>query len=51
MPMPPSVNERLHEARLSNQETGEYHGFPLDYRQNYPSDPHGFLDIAPRILI
>lgn len=43
------VNDKLHEARLSNQETGEYHGFPLDYRQNYPMDPGDRLHLAPRI--
>ncbi len=45
------VNDTLHEARLSNQETGEYHGFPLDYRQNHPMDPHDLLRLAPRIRI
>lgn len=43
------VNGKLHEARLSNVESGAYHAFPLDYEENWPLDPGGRLDLAPRI--
>lgn len=43
------VNGVLHEARLSNQDTGEYHGFPLDYEEHFPHDPDERLPFAPRI--
>lgn len=43
------LNGRLCEARLSNRETGQYHGFPLDYEEHHPADPHGLLGQAPRI--
>lgn len=45
------LNDVLHEARLSNQVTGEYHGFPLDYEEHYPHDPYGRLPFAPRIIL
>ena len=43
------LDERLCEARLSNEVLGEYHGFPLDYEEHSPSDPEGHLGLAPRI--
>jgi len=43
------VNDRLHEARLSNPEAGWYHAFPLDYREQWPADPRNLLERAPRI--
>lgn len=45
------VNGRLHEARLTNPETGEYHGFPLTYEEQYPDDPEGLLSHAPQVTI
>ena len=42
------INGKLHEARLHNPLLGEYHGFPLDYPEHYPSDPHDLLRGAPR---
>ncbi|MCB9739737.1 MAG: hypothetical protein H6747_10755 [Deltaproteobacteria bacterium] len=41
----------LHEMRLSNQVTGEYHGFPLDDPAHFPNDPHDRLKLAPRIAL
>lgn len=37
------INGTLHEARLTNQETGEYHGFPIEYTEQYPDDPRNVL--------
>jgi hypothetical protein len=45
------INDTLHEARLTNQQTGEYHGFPIDYEEQYPLDPHDILRTAPRVQI
>lgn len=45
------INNILHEARLSNPAIGEYHGFPLEYEEQYPDDPHGLLGDAPRVTI
>lgn len=45
------INGRLHEARLSNQTRGEYHGFPLDYPEQFPMDPDNLLRMAPRVPI
>jgi hypothetical protein len=42
------VNNILHEARLHNDQVGEYHGFPLEYREQWPIDPDGLLRNAPR---
>jgi hypothetical protein len=42
------INGKLHEARLHNSLLGEYHGFPLEYQEHYPSDPHEVLKGAPR---
>ena len=45
------VNGVLHEARLSNRSTGEYHGFPLEYPEQMPSDPANLLRNAPHVEI
>jgi hypothetical protein len=45
------INGKLHEARITNQGSGEYHGFPLDYESQKPEDPHGLLRNAPRVDI
>jgi hypothetical protein len=45
------INGKLHEARLTNSETGEYHGFPLDYPEQWPDDPGNRLRNAPRASI
>lgn len=45
------INGTLHEARLTNQTRGEYHGFPLDYPEQFPEDPHNILRNAPRVTI
>ena len=45
------VNGTLHEARITNQGLGEYHGFPLEYESQKPEDPHDLLKDAPRVDI
>ena len=45
------VNGVLHEARLTNQGNGQYHGFPLDYPEQAPHDPLGLLRNAPRASV
>ena len=45
------INGVLHEARLTNQAIGEYHGFPLEYDEQFPEDPHDLLRNAPRVDI
>lgn len=45
------VNGVLHEARLSNEAVGEYHGYPLDHPEHHPSDPHGLLAKAPKVTL
>lgn len=44
------INGILHEARLTNKETGEYHGFPIDDERQYPEPPDA-LEKAPRVDI
>ena len=45
------VNGTLHEARLSNRGNGEYHGFPLNYPEQFPHDPDGLLKDAHHVDI
>jgi hypothetical protein len=45
------INDQLYEARITNPSTGEYHGFPLDYKSQWPSDPHDLLRNAPRVQV
>jgi hypothetical protein len=45
------VNDVLHEARLTNQSTGEYHGFPLRKGTKGPMDRYSKLKEAPRVTI
>lgn len=45
------INNVLHEARRTNTETGEYHAFPLDYKEHHPQDPQNLLKKAPRVDI
>lgn len=42
------INGTLHEARLHNEDMGEYHGFPLEFAEQMPIDPNGILGNAPR---
>lgn len=42
------VDGVLHEARLTNSATGEYHAFPLSRPQLHPADPAERLSMAPR---
>jgi hypothetical protein len=42
------INDTLHEARLHNEQLGEYHGFPLEFAEQWPDDPNGILGNAPR---
>jgi hypothetical protein len=42
------INDTLHEARLHNEQAGEYHGFPLEFAEQMPADPNGLLRNAPR---
>jgi hypothetical protein len=45
------INGVLHEARRTNPESGEYHAFPLDYKEHYPQDPKKLLRKATRVDI
>jgi hypothetical protein len=45
------INGTLHEARLTNQTRGEYHGFPIEYPEHFPADPENQLRNAPRVTI
>jgi hypothetical protein len=45
------INGVLHEARLNNQVSGEYHGFPVEHEVQYPKDPDRLLKDAPRVEI
>ena len=45
------INGQLHEARITNSQSGEYHGFPLDYESQMPDDPCKLLKNAPRVSI
>ena len=45
------INDVLHEARITNARTGEYHGFPLQQERHKPLDPHNLLADAPRVTI
>jgi hypothetical protein len=42
------INDTLHEARLHNPQLGDYHGFPLEFPEQAPSDPDDLLRNAPR---
>lgn len=44
------VNGVLHEARLTNERTGDYHAFPVDDPLQYPL-PVALLEAAPRVEI
>ena len=44
------INGVLHEARLTNEATGEYHGFPINDPRHYP-EPADRLEAAPRVEI
>jgi hypothetical protein len=41
------INGILHEAKLTNQVTGTYHGFPLEQPEHWPDDPMNLLQNAP----
>jgi hypothetical protein len=45
------INGILHEAKITNSVTGEYHGMPLEYESQKPDDPHDLLRNAPRVTI
>jgi hypothetical protein len=45
---PDDFKDTLHEARLHNEQVGEYHGFPLEFAEQMPIDPNGILRNAPR---
>ena len=44
------INDVLHEARLTNKDVGDYHGFPIDDPRQYP-EPADRLEAAPRVEI
>jgi hypothetical protein len=44
------INGVLQEARLTNQSTGEYHGFPVNDPRQYP-EPLDRLKAAPHVEI
>ena len=41
------INGKLHEAKITNQVSGEHHGFPLEYESQEPDDPHDLLEECP----
>ena len=45
------INDKLHEARITTPGGGEYHGFPLNYKSQEPTDPHDLLRKAPCVRI
>ena len=45
------INGTLHEAKITNSITGEYHGMPLEYESQKPDDPHNLLRNAPNVTI
>jgi hypothetical protein len=44
------INGVLHEARLTNEGTGDYHGFPINDPRQYP-EPLDRVEAAPRVEI
>lgn len=44
------INDVLHEARLTNEGTGDYHGFPIDDPRQYP-EPVDRVEAAPHVRI
>src|SRR5690348_11670130 len=44
------INDVLHEARLTNEATGDYHGFPINDPSQYP-EPLERVEAAPRVEI
>ena len=44
------INGVLHEARLTNEATGDYHGFPINDPSQYP-EPLDRVEAAPRVEI
>jgi hypothetical protein len=44
------INDVLHEARLTNEATGDYHGFPINDTSQYP-EPLERVEAAPRVEI
>lgn len=44
------INGVLHEARLTNEATGDYHGFPINDLSQYP-EPLERVEAAPRVEI
>lgn len=45
------INGVLHEARLTNEGTGEYHGFPINDPRQYPEPRSRLEEAAPRVQI
>ena len=44
------INGVLHEARITDKRTGDYHGFPVNDRRQYP-EPIDQVEAAPRVEI
>lgn len=44
------INDVLHEARLTNEAAGVYHGFPINDSRQYP-EPADRLEAIPRVTI
>jgi hypothetical protein len=44
------INDILHEARLTNEGTGDYHGFPVNDSRQFP-EPINRVEAAPRVQI
>jgi hypothetical protein len=44
------INDVLHEARLTNEGTGDYHGFPINDPRQFP-EPVDRLEMAPRVQV
>lgn len=44
------INDVLHEARLTNEGTGDYHGFPINDPRQFPA-PADLIETAPHVQI
>lgn len=45
------IDNTLHEARRTNPEGSEYHGFPLVHKSSWPIDRQKKLEVTPRVNI
>ena len=45
------VDDVLHELRLTSETAGEYHGFPINYSEDFPEDPLGRMKDCPHVKV